>query len=253
MALTLDGYIDEYLQHADEFDKKVALHLKEIIPKTVHLDKKVFKEIIEELKKEIENGKDFKAAFHKVSENHILKGDIIKAELPRFLVRIILDENEFIEKGIEMRGIPSNQVRKKIKSTVASKRRKKIARLFKNAKLSIHDVVFATFAENDMEVDLFANDDIKDVVSMLALNICNLNKDRPITAVNIKYRNKYDIVKRFPVFTDAGWYDKFYPSDKKDKYGRTKSLDPSLKNLPEVVHENLRLVDVIEEIRFLRE
>jgi len=58
---------------------------------------------------------------------------------------------------------------------------------------------------------------------------------------------------RFPVFTDAGWYDKFQPTDKQDNYGRTKSLDPSLKSMPEVVHINLKLADVIEHIRFLKE
>jgi hypothetical protein len=36
MAFILDDYLDDYIQHANEFDKKVALHLKEIIPKTAY-------------------------------------------------------------------------------------------------------------------------------------------------------------------------------------------------------------------------
>jgi hypothetical protein len=82
----------------------------------------------------------------------------------------------------------------------------------------------------------------------------NLYKEEQLTtAVSIRYRNRDDIIKRFPVFTDAGWYDKFHPSGKEDRYGRTKSLDPKLKSMPEVVHKNLKLVDVIENIQFLKE
>jgi hypothetical protein len=43
------------------------------------------------------------------------------------------------------------------------------------------------------------------------------------------------------------------PSDENDKYGRIKPLDKSLPGMPEVVHENLKLAEVIEEIHFLKE
>jgi len=251
MAFILDDYFHDYIQHADEFDKKVALHLKEIIPKTTHLDKKVFKEIIEELKKEIESGKDFKTAFHKVSEKHILKGKVIKAKLPRFLVRIILDETEFVEKISEERGVPSSQ--EEIKETVDSRKINEIAQLFKKTGLAVGKVVFATFNEIDWEIDPLIDNSLPDIVNMLALHIDAYQNTRPLTAVSIRYRNKDDIIKRFPVFVDAGWHDKFYPADEGDKYGRTRSLDPSLKSMPEVIHENLKLADVIEDIRFLEE
>ena len=71
--------------------------------------------------------------------------------------------------------------------------------------------------------------------------------------MSIRYKNRNDISKRYPVFPDAGWYDKFYPAEPDDKYGRTKSLAPSFKGMPEIVHENLKLADVIEEIEFLEE
>jgi hypothetical protein len=250
MTFSLDKYIDEYIRDAEEDDKKVALHLKKIIPQTAHLDEMVLNAIIKELKREIENGKDFKAAFRTAGDKYILKGDVITAKLPRLLTRIILDETEFIEKISEERGVPSSNV--EIRKTVDSGKRTEIAQLFKKMELTIGKVVFATFDENNMEVDPFVNYDIKDIVSMLALNTAYLN-NRPITAVNIRYRNRDDLVKRFPVFVDAGWYDKFYPSDEDDKYGRTKSLNSSLKNMPEVVHENAILADIIEGIRFLEE
>jgi anthranilate/para-aminobenzoate synthase component I len=61
MIHTLDEYINQYIQEAVESDKKVALHLKEIIPATTHLDERVFYEIIKKLKNKIDKGKDFKA------------------------------------------------------------------------------------------------------------------------------------------------------------------------------------------------
>ena len=64
MTIGLDNYIDEYIRDADELDKKVALHLKDIIPKTTHLDEKVLNEIITELIKEMGNRKSFKKAFY---------------------------------------------------------------------------------------------------------------------------------------------------------------------------------------------
>lgn len=119
--------------------------------------------------------------------------------------------------------------------------------------LNIHNVVFATFDENDMEAYPFENYTIDEIICMLALNKSLLPEDQKLTAVCIRYENKDGILKKFPVFIDAGWCDKFYPPDKLDKYGRTKPLDESVKSMPEVVHENLKMKDVIEEIRFLEE
>jgi hypothetical protein len=263
MTFSLDKYIDEYIRDAEEDDKKVTLHLKEIIPQTTHLDEKVLNAIIEELKREIENGKDFKAAFYKVGENHILKGDVITAKLPRILTRIILDESNFLEEVARNFSVamdmdaPLDSIIKPedIINVVDSGDKKDIAKTFGDTKLhNRREVVFATFDENDMESDPFIDDVLKDIINMLALWDTRLYKEeQPITAVNIRYRNKDDITKRFPVFTDAGWCDKFQPSDTQDNYGRTKSLDPSLKSMPEVVHKNLKLADVIEHIRFLKE
>ncbi|UCH97441.1 MAG: hypothetical protein JSV88_11465 [Candidatus Aminicenantes bacterium] len=84
MKFTLDDYIDEYIKKADENDKTVALHLKEII---------------EELKKEMDNGRDLKVAFHEVCEKYILKGDIIKAELPGLFTRIIVNNLSVFVRG----------------------------------------------------------------------------------------------------------------------------------------------------------
>lgn len=83
MIHAIDDYIDKYIQEAVESDKKIALHLKEIIPGTTHLDERIFYEIIKKLKNNIDGGKDFKAAFRQVCEMYFLKGDTIKAELFR--------------------------------------------------------------------------------------------------------------------------------------------------------------------------
>jgi hypothetical protein len=251
MAFNLDEYIENYIQDAEAFDRNVAQHLKEIIPNTTHLDENIYNEIIREFKDDMDRGENFKNTFHKVCGKHLLNGNIIEAKLPALLTRIILDDTEFMEKIAEERGIPSSQ--EDIREIVDSKKKDQIAELFKNIELNIREVVFATFDEYDMDADPFVNYSIKDIVNMLALNLSSFNENKPLTAVSIRYKNRDDFVKRFPVFPDAGWYDKFYPSDEDDKYGRTKSLDQSLKNMPEIVHENLKLADVIKDIWFLEE
>lgn len=252
MEFVLEKYIESYIQNTDySEDKKIALHLKEIIPSTSHLAKDTLNEIIEALKKEMDNGKDFKVTFQNVCPKYILTGDTIQGKLPRLLTRIIIDDTEFLEKVSEEYGVPSS--RDDIKKIVDSKDKDNITGLFRNIELNIRKVVFATFDENNMEADPFVNHTLKAIIGMLALNKRLLRRDIPLTAVSIRYKNKDDILKRFPVFTDAGWYDKFYPSEKHDKYGRTKPLDKSLKSMPEVVHENLKIADVIEEIRFLND
>ncbi len=249
MKKDLKTYIDKYIQDANEPDKKIARHLKEIIPKTTHLEKNILDEILEELEKAMEKGRGFKDSFLTVYKKYILAGDTIDAPLPALLTRIILDDTEFVEKINEERGIPSD--REDIRDIVESKNRDNVDDLFKSIELNIREVVFATFDEDNMEADPFQDCSIKDIVNMLALNTGSFRDNQPLTAVSIRYKNRDDVLKRFPAFPDAGWYDGFYPSEKDDNYGRTKSREPSLKSMPEIVHENLRLTDVIEEIRFL--
>ncbi|MCP4157292.1 MAG: hypothetical protein GY757_56805 [bacterium] len=252
MTLILDTYIDNYLQQAQPCDKKVARHLKEIIPVTTHMSKSLFSKIIKALKKEIDNGKNFKAAFLEVCDKFVLTGDIIETELPGLLSRIILNEIKFIEKIAKERSIPLD--REEIKTIIDSKDRNDIMDLLGNLKLSLRDVVFATFDEKNPEADPFRNYCLKDIVNMLALDDRSKFKEKhPMTAVCLRYINRDDMINRYPAFPDAGWNDKFYPSEEDDKFGRTRSLDPSLINMPEIVHENLDMADVIEEIRFIEE
>ena len=251
MELKINDYIDSYVLDAEGNDLQVARHLKEIIPQTTHLDERILKEIIHELKKGMDAGKSFKVAFNEICRYYVLSGNVIQAKLPTRFTRIILDDTEFVEKIAEERGIPSS--RDDIREIVESKKRNSIKQLFRDMELNIRKVVFATFDENDMEADPFVDFSLRDIVNMLALDTNVFAESKPLTAVSIRYKNENDVLKKFPVFPDAGWYDKFHPSDKDDKYGRTKSLDPSLKNMPEIVHENLKLADVIEDIRFLEE
>jgi len=252
MDFILDDTIDNYIQDAEAFDRKVAHHLKEIISTTTHLDENIFIEIIEDLKKEMDNGENFKNAFHKMCKKYILTGDAISADLPEILTRVILDDLKFLEKIAKDRSISFS--RENIKRIIDSRNRQRIDKLLKNLTLSVKKVVFATFDESEPEADPFKKYKLNDVINMLALEKKSAFKEiRPLTAVSIRYKNKDDVLKRFPIFPDAGWNDKFYPSRKDDKYGRTKSLDPLLKNMPEIVHENLKLAEVIEDIRFLEE
>jgi hypothetical protein len=252
MEFILDDYIDRYIQDADnEVDKEIARHLKEIIPRTTHLDKNVFNEILEALKKEMDNGKDFKTAFLQVCREYGLVGDIIKAALPQILTRVILNETQLIMKISRNRAIPIS--RGEISDIVRSESRKKIDDLFNNLRLGNKRLIFATFDENTPEADPFEKYTLSDIINMLALDRSAYKDNQVLRAAKIRYGNQDNVFKRFPVFTDAGWYDKFHPSEKHDKYGRTKPLDKSAKSMPEVVHENLKMSDVIVDIRFLEE
>jgi hypothetical protein len=253
MTFILNKYIDDYIEKTkNDKDREIARHLKEIIPKTTHLDERIFKKVVNEFKKEMDGGGDFKNAFHKICKKFILTGDIITAELPCILTRIILNDSKFMEMISKGRSISLS--RRNIKRIVDSGNRRRIIKLLKDLTLSVRKTVFATFNENDPEADPFENYGLDDVISMLALDRRSIFKEnKPSTSVVIRYRNEDYFLKKFPVFPDAGWYDKFFPSRDADKYGRTKSLDPELKNMPEIVHENLRLADVIEKIRFLKE
>ena len=261
MKFPLNDYIDEYIKKAGDNDKMVAQHLKEIIPQTTHLNEKVYKEIIKELKKEIakDKEKNFGNAFFKVCEKYILNGDVIEAELPGILTRIIPNKEKFIRNLIIS---IENKHRKpyagqELKMVFASKDKQRIIRLLRKLKkawLSRGKVAFASFDEHHKNKDPFLNRKVIEIINMLALDKHVFDKGEPYTAVKIRYRNNEDIEKRYPTFIDAGWRDTFWPVNKDDKYGRTKSLDPSLPGMPELVHENIKLSHVeIEDFALLED
>jgi hypothetical protein len=250
-AFVLADYIDKYIQESGYTDKKVAQHLKEIIPKTTHLDENTFNEIIEELKREMDRGKDFKSAFNAVRIVNFLNGDFIKADLPDILTRIILNKTTFIS-NIK-KGLRQPYTVEKIEAIFTSRNKKLIITLLGKLRLAKKKVAFATFDEGREDGNPFLNDRLEDVINQLGLDVNAFAEGEPLTAVKIRYKNGEEMGKRYPTFLDAGWYDKFYPADKKDNYGRTKSLDPTLKNMPEVVHENLELSDIMEDIELLED
>ncbi len=252
MIHTLDDYINQYIQEAVESDKKVALHLKEIIPGTTHLDERIFYEIIKKLKNNIDGGKDFKAAFRQVCEMYFLKGNTIKAELPGILTRIILNKTKFISFIKQESDIPFSE--KEIEIILTREENEYlVVDLLKNVNLSKNKVVFATFDERKKDENLFSNHKVIDIINMLALDRDTFEEGEIYSAVKIRYRNSEGFENRYPTFIDAGWWDRFYPSAKDDKFGRTKSLDPALPNMPEVVHENVNISEVLEDIDFLED
>lgn len=257
MTFILNKDIDNYIRKTkNPKNKKIAQHLKEIIPQTTHLNENTYNEIIKELKKEIVNGKDFKNAFLKMCEKYFLRGDIIEAELPDILTRIIPNKNRFISNILYLYKRSPSQSRK-LKMVFASGDKDRIIRTLRKlrrAGLSGRKVVFATFFEKDNDKDPFLNHSVIDIINMLALDKDVYEEDEPYTAIKVRYRNDENFDKRYPTFIDAGWYDKYHPADKDDNYGRTKSLDDSLQCMPEVVHENMKLSDVIvEDIDFLED
>ena len=261
MKQDLNAYVDKYIRDAGEPDKKVARHLKEIIPKTTHLDKNILDEIIEELKKEMENDRerDFKNVFLNVCQKYILKGDIIAAELPEVLTRIIPHKEKYLMNliiNIENRH-RKPYFRRELNMAFASGDKKRIIRLLRKlpkAWLSRNKVVFATFDETGGTNDPFENRKVIEIINMLALDKDVFNTDEPYSAVKVRYRGGVDLEKRYPTFSDAGWWDTFFPADKNDNFGRTKSLDPSLPGMPEVVHRNMKFSDVsIEDFDFLED
>jgi hypothetical protein len=251
MKFPLVDYIDEYIKEADDNNKAVAQHLREIIPQTTHLNQEIFKEIIEKLKKEMDNGSNFKVAFHEVCEKYILEGDIIEAELPGLFTRIIVNKRLFIRYLSKRLGMKVKDIEHRIDANDVNRSIRLIGHLELAPPNS--NVVFATFDEQDMVNDPFSNHKVKDIISMIGKDRSSFNEGEPLSLVKIRYKNKPNIEKKFPIFLDAGWYDKFYPAKKNDKYGRTKSLDPSLKNMPEIVHQNLTISEVTEDIRFLED
>ena len=252
MEFALNDYIDKYIRNAKyTANKKIAQHLKEIIPQTTHLHRETFKEIIEELKKEMDNGNNFKTSFIKVCEKYILKGDIIEAELPDILTRIVLNKSRFISYVKKKSRTPYKE--KEIEIILVSKKKKLIIALLSRIKLSKRKVVFAAFDQVNKEGNPFLNAKVIDIINMLAMNKNVFEEDEPFTAIKIRYKNSRDFDHRYPTFIDSGWHDKFYPPGKNDNYGRTRSLDPSLSDMPEIVHKNLKMAGIIEDIRFLQD
>jgi hypothetical protein len=249
MAFVLNNCIDSYIQDAEDFDGKVAQHLKEIIPKTTHVDERFFKEIVRELEKEMESGKNFKSAFHKICQKYFLTGDSIEVDLPELLTRIIVNVKLFLIYVSRKIGMEVEDLEKRIDSNDVER----IIQLIGHLELAPLNVVFATFDENNPENDPFISRSVEDIIKMLGKDRIGFNKGEPLTAVKIRYRNVDNVEKKFPTFLDAGWYDKFYPAEKDDKYGRTRSLDPSLDNMSEIVHKNLKISEVTEDIQFLED
>lgn len=252
MEFNLDDYIDHYVQNEDSaLDRKTALHLKKIIPRTTHLDENVFKEMIEKLIQAMDKGSSFKDAFNKVSKRYVLIGDAIEAELPSVLNRLILNDLKFLDIIAVKEGFLYDKA--VLVEAVNMNNKAEIEEKLGNVRLSNREVVFATFDEHNMEANPFANCSLRDIIDRLALDTTVFWQEELLTAVSIRYRNRNDIIKRFPVFTDAGWHYTFWPCNKFNKYGETKPLNPWLKPMPEIVHKNLKMADIIVEIQFLEE
>lgn len=252
MESNLDDYIDHYVQIEDSaLDRKTALHLKKIIPRTTHLDEDVFKEMIEKLIQAMDEGNNFKDAFNKVSNRYVLIGDSIEADLPPILSRLMLNDRKFLDVIAVKEGIPSDE--SALIEVVRMNNKVEIEKTFGNVGLSPRQVVFATFDEDNMKANPFANCSLRDIIDRLALDTAEFWQEDLLTAVSFRYYNRHDIIKRFPVFTDAGWCYTFCPCKKDGDYGETKPLNPLLKPMPEIVHKNLKLADIIVEIQFLKE
>ena len=116
----------------------------------------------------MDKGENFKNVFRKMCERYILKGDIIKAEFPHILTRIILNETKLLEKIAKDRAVSLS--RENIKRIVESKNQRRITRLLRNLTLSVNGVVFATFDENEPEQPPFKDYNLNDIINILALD-----------------------------------------------------------------------------------
>jgi hypothetical protein len=251
MAFNLDEYIENYIQDAEAFDRKVAQHLKEIIPNTTHLNENTFHEIIKNLKKEMDTGTDFKEAFNGICEIYFLKGDVIKAGLPDLLTRIILSKTMFI--SYIKKALKGAYTTREIENIFASGQKALMMLLLGKLNLAKKNVVFATFEEKRKDGNPFLKNSVEEIIHRLALNRNVFRENESLSAVKIRYKNKENVEKRYPTFNDAGWNDKFYPAEIDDNYGRTKSLNPGLEGMPEIVHKNLKLADVAQDIELLED
>ncbi len=254
--ITLNGYIDDYKKKTkNPKNKKIARHLKRIIPQTTHLDKDTYNEIVEELKKEMNTAKDFEEAFANVRKKYLLSGDVITSELPAALTRIILNKNGFISNILNLYNNPSQS--KELKMVFASGDEDRIIHTLsrlRKTRLSRGKVAFATFDEKDKDKDPFLQHNVKEIIDMLALDTDAFDDDEPYTAVKLRYKNDEGFEKKYPVFVDAGWRDTFFPAGKDDNYGRTRKRSDESPCMPEVVHKNKKLSEVtVESFGFLED
>jgi hypothetical protein len=258
MTFILDKYIDSYvvkvIEKMDDLEKKqrqekIALHLKEILSIDSHMEAGIYDKVITEIIKQIENRSetDFEDIFTGVCRKYTLNGSTITCVLPRILIRIILNKDKFLLKIRDKCNIPA--ARDQLAAAFASGNKERILKQLqklKKAGLSGGDVVFSTFDETGKGEDPLLNLKIIDIINKLALDKDVFEGDgKPYTAIKIKYRNSDDFVKKYPTFMDTGWNDKFFPSEKDDKYGRTRNLITHLPDMPEVVHKNIPFAGVM--------
>jgi hypothetical protein len=164
MKFSLNDYIDKHIRNAKyTTNKKIAQHLKEIIPQTTHLHRETFKEIIAELKKEMDNGNNFKKAYLKISKKYILTGDTIKAQLPDILTRIILNLRRLLGYLSRKMGIKMERLNKRI----ALEGIDRFIQSIDFFQLSPNKVVLATFDEDDLELDPFVDKKVNDIIRRL--------------------------------------------------------------------------------------
>lgn len=250
MNRKLEDYIDDYISQpgTSPGDRETARHLKAIIPSSTHIEKDMLDFVIDEIEVEIQGGKNFKDSFIEVAARWILEGDEITAPLPDKLTRIIVNYRRFLEYLSNKEGIPVNRIKKRIASKGILRFLKSIGHL----KLAPQDVVLATFDEANPDRDPFIHNRVAEIVHMLALNLDLFKSGESMTAIKIRYDNPLT-EKLYPTFCDVGWYDKFYPSSAADPYGRTKSADPNLRDMPEIAHENLELSKMPIDVEVLKD
>lgn len=259
----IDSYIEKVIEKIDDSEKKrrekdIALHLKDILPIDSHIETRTYEWVITEIKEQIEKRTeiDFKDIFNDVCKKYILRGEIITAELPHILTRIILNMDKFLLHLIDKSNIPF--ARDELTIAFASRDKKRILKQLKkmkNARLAGGDVVFSTFDETSKDKDPVLNLKIIDIINKLALDKDIFEGDgKPYTAVKIRYRNSDAFDKKYPTFMDTGWNDKFFPSENNDNYGRTRNLVTGLPDMPEVVHKNIPFPRItIDEIDILED
>ena len=260
----IDSYIEKVIEKIDDSEKKrrekdIALHLKkDILPIDSHIETGKYERVITEIKEQIEKRTeiDFKDIFNDVCKKYILRGEIITAELPHILTRIILNMDKFLLLLIDTSNIPFT--RDELTIAFASRDKKRIQEQLKkmrNARLTGGDVVFSTFDEASKDKDPVLNLKIIDIINKLALDEDVFEgKGKPYTAVKIRYRNSEAFDKKYPTFMDAGWDAKFFPSEKNDNYGRTRNLVTGKPDMPEVVHKNMPFSRItIDEIDILED
>ncbi len=227
-------------------NKEIALHLLDIIPKTCHLNDAIFNSIQNEIKDKIDAGRSFQVAFDRVSRKYVLQGHLITAKLPAVLIRIIANKEKFLEKVSNKINIPIDELKNQMAVMGIKDFAPRLGKLSEGGKM-----VFATFDDTNMEKDPFENSKADEIISRAALDMNSFDEGEPITVVKIRYRNLAHIDKKFPSFADAGWRKTFFPANKNDKYGRTRSLNSKWDGVAEVVHKDVKMSEVIEDGAFI--